>query len=244
MNDTSRQIEDGIYFLQPEGSAWIAAKYTDGKLVGNAYEADQSTHQTSRDEWANVYPRDTDEEVDTDEATVIVRQVMGENTHVDMVVVSKMVDTTVTLRVWDDGCSETIECEAGDDYEALAQEAWDGADYGEGDYCVTVSWEATDADGDYVDSGSFDLVGTTEEPACPAADEHDWTSEFEPGLKENPGVWSVGGTAMVFTARCRCCGMQRTERHTGSQRNPGECDTTEYSEPDAEWVAEHDGRNN
>lgn len=46
---------------------------------------------------------------------------------------------------------------------------------------------------------------------------------------------------MLFVARCRHCGMERRESTTGSQKNPGECDTTTYSEPDAEWVAKHYG---
>lgn len=44
---------------------------------------------------------------------------------------------------------------------------------------------------------------------------------------------------MVFVSHCKCCGMKRTEKTTGSQKNPGECDKTEYSEPDGDWVEEH-----
>jgi hypothetical protein len=152
-----------------------------------------------------------------------------------------LAEATVTVRAWDDGSSETVECDLGDDYDAVAEELWDGADYGDGDYRVTVYWEATDSDGDEVDSGSFDVVGHAEEPQCPEADEHDWTSEYEGGCTENPGVWSTGGTSMVFRSHCRHCGMERVERHTGSQRNPGECDTTTYGEPDSEWVKENIG---
>ena len=145
----------------------------------------------------------------------------------------------VTVRAWDDGNSEETECDwsdDADDYEAAAEELWDGADYGDGDYCVTVSWQATDAAGNEVASGSFDLTGETAEPEC-SEDEHDWTSEGEGGCTENPGVWSVGGTAMVFKSHCRCCGLHRTQHVTGSQRNPGECDTTEYTPADS-WCAE------
>jgi hypothetical protein len=145
----------------------------------------------------------------------------------------------VVIRAWDDGSSEETTCDHGDNYAAAAEELWNGADYGDGDYRVTVSWEATDAAGMEIDSGSFVLEGHTTEPECPEADEHDWTAEFEGGCRENPGVWSTGGTSMLFTCRCRCCGMERRTHTTGPQRNPGECDTTTYSEPDAEWVAEH-----
>jgi len=142
----------------------------------------------------------------------------------------------VTVRAWDDGSSEETEVDHGDDYEDAARDLWDGADYGDGDYCVDVRWTATDAAGKEVDSGSFELTHQTEEPDCPEADEHDWTSEHEGGCAENPGVWSTGGTSMLFIARCKHCGMKRQEHTTGSQRNPGECDTTTYSEPDPEWV--------
>jgi hypothetical protein len=67
-------------------------------------------------------------------------------------------------------------------------------------------------------------------------DDHDWTSEGEGGCRENPGVWSHGGTTMIFSSHCRKCGLHRTETSLGSQRNPGEHDTTEYSMP-SHWCA-------
>lgn len=60
-------------------------------------------------------------------------------------------------------------------------------------------------------------------------DDHDWTSEGEGGLDENPGVWATGGTSIRFESHCRACGLHRTEYVTGSQRNPDDHDTTEYS---------------
>lgn len=62
-------------------------------------------------------------------------------------------------------------------------------------------------------------------------DDHDWTSEGEGGCDRNPGAWSDGGTALVITAHCRCCGLHRKVRTTGSQRNPGDHDTVEYRMP-------------
>lgn len=59
-------------------------------------------------------------------------------------------------------------------------------------------------------------------------DDHDWTSEGDGGLRENPGVWSTGGTSIVVKSHCRKCGLRRTEKHCGSQRNPGEGDSVEY----------------
>ena len=146
----------------------------------------------------------------------------------------------VTVRAWDGGSSESTTVDYGDEYEEVAQELWEDADYGDGDYRVTVRWTVTDADGTEIDSGDFELVGTTEEPECPVADEHDWTSEYEGGCSENPGVWATGGTSMLCVAHCRICGMSREQTTTGVQRNPGECDTTTYGNPDPDWVAERD----
>ena len=60
-----------------------------------------------------------------------------------------------------------------------------------------------------------DVCGT--DPA-----DHDWTSEGEGGLDENPGVWSLGGTKLLTREHCTRCGLCREETHAGSQRNPGE----------------------
>lgn len=97
-------------------------------------------------------------------------------------------------------------------------------------------WCAWDSD--------YQASATTPPPAvpdCPEADEHEWTSEHEGGCRENPGVWSTGGTSLLFVSRCRHCGMERHEHHLGTQRNPGEHDSITYGEPDAEWVARHYG---
>jgi len=139
---------------------------------------------------------------------------------------------TITVTASDDGSSEERDCERGDDYEAIAKEMYEDADYGDGDYRVQITWEATDAGGEEIDGGTFEMVGETEEPPCPAADEHDWTSEGEGGCESNPGVWSTGGTGMNFHSHCRACGLKRVIHHTGSQRNPGECDTTTYGDDD------------
>lgn len=70
-------------------------------------------------------------------------------------------------------------------------------------------------------------------------DDHDWTSDGEGGCKENPGVWSAGGTAMTFDSHCRRCGLHRHEHSTGLQRNPGQHDTVEYRMLDEEEIAAH-----
>jgi len=63
--------------------------------------------------------------------------------------------------------------------------------------------------------------------------EHEWSSEGEGGCSENPGVWSTGGTSLVISEHCESCGLRRTRHLPGSQRNPGEHDTVEYSVPAA-----------
>lgn len=127
---------------------------------------------------------------------------------------------------------------------------------------VSGRWEALDDDGDTLtDDDGDEVAGTVSveiEPdhaalirkACGGRhsdewgrccgddpDDHDWTSAGEGGCDSNPGVWSVGGTAMVFAAHCRACGLHRQSRSTGSQRNPGEHDTVSYEMPEA-WCAE------
>lgn len=61
--------------------------------------------------------------------------------------------------------------------------------------------------------------------------EHEWVStyEVEGGLKENPGVWSMGGTKMVFKSHCEHCGLHRTETKYGSQSMAGQMDELEFS---------------
>lgn len=67
-------------------------------------------------------------------------------------------------------------------------------------------------------------------------EDHEWTSEGEGGCDENPGVWSVGGTGLVFKFHCRKCGLSREEYKTGSQYNPGEHDTVKYDMLDEEQI--------
>jgi hypothetical protein len=153
-----------------------------------------------------------------------------------------------TVTVSDDGGSETIEFEAESDDEAT-QEAEDIAvDWIEngdwGDEGALVDWRASVEDED--DNTVAELSGTVEiepdhaalmrqagaDPDC----EHEWTAdeEHEGGCRENPGVWSLGGTTLRFADHCLLCGLQRIRTEYGSQRNPGEADTVEYSMPDEE----------
>lgn len=82
------------------------------------------------------------------------------------------------------------------------------------------------------------------EPECVNKAGHVWKSPHKlvGGIKENPGVWSLGGTKMSFREVCACCGLYKTEKHYGSQRNPDEEDTATYEDADAlslAWVEEN-----
>lgn len=56
------------------------------------------------------------------------------------------------------------------------------------------------------------------------------------GCAENPGVWSLGGTTMRFTTYCLHCGRKRVEIDHGMQRNPGEADTTTWSDANEKLI--------
>lgn len=72
--------------------------------------------------------------------------------------------------------------------------------------------------------------------------DHEWVSsmDVEGGCEENPGVWSQGGTAMLFASHCERCGLRRLEYDPGEQRNPGECRTVEYLMPNKEDSDDYD----
>lgn len=73
---------------------------------------------------------------------------------------------------------------------------------------------------------------------------HEWVSPFSlvGGIRDNPGVWSNGGTRYTFKRVCRCCGMYQTEVDPGCQRNPGEalCTITleDRDEASETWLKE------
>lgn len=84
------RIQDGIYFLHPEGSCWIAAQFRCGRMVDQTEEANADTHWAAKDRWSGVIPRDDHAECDQDESAAIVREVMGEDVDADMVIVTRM----------------------------------------------------------------------------------------------------------------------------------------------------------
>ena len=100
-----------------------------------------------------------------------------------------------------------------------------------------------DHDGKVLDRVDFvvEVGKDPEPPECAEGLEHDWCSPYEVvgGLKENPGVWSLGGTTIHTSEVCSHCGWFKKRTVYGSQRNPGQCDHVEYEEPSdssLEWV--------
>lgn len=157
-----------------------------------------------------------------------------------------VVGPTWTLEMRDDGGStEDVEFDhkpTRHEIDEACEEWAKGGDWGEDGAAVDVMWDLLDSDGDKIDSGSYEVDIEPDHDALIAAAggdtdcDHKWTAEGEGGCTENPGVWSVGGTAMTFATHCRKCGLHRVEHHTGSQRNPGEHDTVTYKQP-ASWCA-------
>jgi len=88
-------------------------------------------------------------------------------------------------------------------------------------------------------AGLLGLPSSRAEACCGDLDpdDHNWTSEGEGGCRENPGVWSLGGTTLAFNDHCRACGLHRHVVKLGPQRNPDDHDTVEYSMPRT-WCAE------
>jgi hypothetical protein len=78
------------------------------------------------------------------------------------------------------------------------------------------------------DNDSYDCSGTYSDdlPECDASEdgEHDWQSPHSivGGIRENPGVWSNGGTSFSTKSVCACCGRYNSETDKGSQCHPDE----------------------
>jgi len=82
-------MTDGIYFLHPEGSGWIAARFKDGQLVDTAEQFDAETHRAANDRWAGCVPSEDDTEVHGRTGEDIIVQVLGSEVFPEMVVVTK-----------------------------------------------------------------------------------------------------------------------------------------------------------
>lgn len=156
------------------------------------------------------------------------------------------VTTTYYADIRDDQCNTTVEIEAESIEDAQSQceseaEDWcrDG-EWGDDGAAIDIRWTlySDEAQENEVEDGACTVTiepnhdalikAAGGDPDC----DHEWSSEGEGGCDENPGVWSTGGTSMVFVAHCTRCGLRRTENSTGSQRNPGDHDTVEYEQPE------------
>jgi hypothetical protein len=109
----------------------------------------------------------------------------------------------------------------GSDGAAITIDGWVEVSDGEDEDRADVSW-SRDADEDLLIHAALGYY--SEYARC----DHDWTSDHDlvGGLDSNPGVWSLGGTAMSFTTACRSCGLRRHEHRSGPQRNPGEAEVS------------------
>lgn len=87
---------------------------------------------------------------------------------------------------------------------------------------VTATVVETDDEGNHVDSVSIAVLLTPKEPDCDHDHyEHEWSSEGEGGCDQNPGVWGIGGAAILVREHCIHCGVIR-EEITGDT-NPPNC---------------------
>ena len=141
------------------------------------------------------------------------------------------------------GHSETLDADDMDGAVEIAEDLCRGGAWGDEGASVSVWVTEYDAAGEETDERRLTVEiepnhdALIREAGGDTSCDHDWTSEGEGGLRENPGVWSTGGTSMLFASRCRTCGLHRTEYTCGSQRNPGEHDTVKYRQPDR-WCVE------
>ena len=77
--DDQFTVSDGVYFLHPVGSAWLAADVQSGRAIRQTEESLAGTHAAAGDVWAGIVPRDSDEIIVGDEAAEIIRLVMGDD---------------------------------------------------------------------------------------------------------------------------------------------------------------------
>lgn len=112
--------------------------------------------------------------------------------------------------VCNDGTAE-IEIEA-DTAQEAAQEYVDGGDWGDGTSTIWIDVSCTplDENGEKVTDEAKWVTITLEpdEPKCSDGKGHDWTSEGEGGLEENPGVFGNGGGVLIYQ-HCRNCGLRK-----------------------------------
>jgi hypothetical protein len=132
--------------------------------------------------------------------------------------------------------TEHIEADNRDHAEEIAAESWQSGSWDGKSIIELYLCEVDEDDDDIGDPWSIKVeVGDDPEPPeCIDDHKHDWQSPYEVvgGLKENPGVWATGGTTICVTQVCVHCGAYRKSIYYGAQREPGQCDTVEYEQPD------------
>lgn len=148
-------------------------------------------------------------------------------------------------RLSDDGHLSGAVITAGDMAEAIetATDTWQAGSF-DVKCLIDVRVAALDDEGEETGEVEFVAVECGEdepEPCCVDEAGHDWQSPHEVvgGSDSNPGVWSVGGTAIEVKHCCSRCGRYRRETAYGSQRNPGQCDSVEYLPADDDsraWI--------
>lgn len=139
--------------------------------------------------------------------------------------------------IGDGNHNETIDADDMASALEAAEVSWQNGDWGEGKALIDVRVVEVDEDGNEVGNAEYIEVEVGEdppEPDCTSEEGHDWQYPFEcvGGIKENPGVWSGGGTTMIYKECCARCGAYKKTVMFGSQRNPGQCDTVEYLDAD------------
>lgn len=146
-----------------------------------------------------------------------------------------------TYQMSDDQVREEIKAESMEDAVEAAVESWQSGSW-ERRVDVEVRVVELDDDGEEVGAVEWVIVECGDDPTppdCADGHKHDWRSPFScvGGIKENPGVWSCGGTAMRYLECCPHCGAYKEETRLGTQRNPGQCDEVEYRDADEKSLA-------
>lgn len=137
------------------------------------------------------------------------------------------------LRDGDSGVEKIIEAES---MQAAIEEARDwaeDADYEERVMArVHINELGGDRDSETIEVEAGPLPQPPETDCGTEDDDHEWTSPYDivGGCRENPGVWSKGGTRVIFQYVCSRCGLSKTVDHAGEQRNPGQIEESiEYT---------------
>lgn len=144
--------------------------------------------------------------------------------------------------ITDGHASENIEATSMDEAEEWAIEKWQDGSW-DSKILIQLDIEEFGFGEEVIDHRTIEIEcgEDPEAPDCEDGHEHDWCSPYEVvgGMSENPGVFSKGGTTMVFVEVCSHCGCKKIETHYGAQRNPHQCDQIEYDTEDEnaiEWA--------